>query len=65
MDSGGESNSVEIKEEDGAVVPKTETNSTVDQMHTTTTTTAIMSRSYIEPPDFISERKSYAEYKAD
>ena len=57
--SGSDSAVVLKTEEDGALVPKTETNSSLEQTPTT------MSRSNMEPPEFISENKSYAEYKYD
>ena len=57
--SGSDSAVVLKTEEDGALVPKTETNSSLEQTPTT------MSRSNMEPPEFISENKSYSEYKYD
>ena len=73
MDSEDNCTRVQTKEEgEGCpVIPKKETNSSVEQTGIDIVPVgelfqnSNMSRSNIEPPAFISDKKSYAEYKAD
>ena len=79
MDSGDESNNTQVHKkeqgEEGTAVPKEETKSSLEQIvnPNVVVTTAVelsgntlkMSHSNAEPPAFISDQKSYAEYKVD
>ena len=60
-------------DENGLVIPKEETNSSLEPtdnkrvvaIATGALSSTRMSRSNMEPPSFISDKKSYVEYKAD